>query len=61
MITTKDVFHAVNAIRNNLPTDGVVTQLVNSLKVYEGRGEFDGSLDSALECLTDAKYEIYHS
>lgn len=43
-------------IRNR--DSSLVGQLVSSLKVYVGRGEFDGSLNSAVECLTLACYEI---
>lgn len=32
-------------------------QILGSLKVYEERGEFDGSLASARECLELAEYE----
>lgn len=34
-------------------------QLMQSLEIYKERGEFDGTLNSAIECLTLAGYEIY--
>lgn len=33
-------------------------QIAMSLKVYSSRGEFDGSLESAIECLELAGYEV---
>lgn len=36
----------------------VENQLAHSLKVYQDRGEYDGSLDSAIESLLMAGYEI---
>ena len=34
-----------------------VQQLTRSLAVYQSRGEFDGSIESAIECLERAGYE----
>lgn len=33
-------------------------QIVHSLQVYQNRGEFDGSYESAWDCLGDAGYEV---
>lgn len=45
-----------------LVSDNVLTrteaQLVSSLKTYIDRGEFDGSIESAIACLELAGYEV---
>lgn len=42
-----------------LPIHGSVeNQLAHSLKVYQDRGEYDGTEESAIDCLLQARYEI---
>ena len=61
MINYLNIVDAVNRINGH--RDGVEfstseKQLVNSLKVYQSRGEFNGTISSAIECLKQAGYEL---
>ena len=61
MITINQVKRAMAlvAIYNDFgDAPPIERQLAMSLKVYVDRGEFDGTLDSAIGCLTLACYEI---
>jgi hypothetical protein len=59
MITLKEVEKAQCLVGTKyLPMSQTEKQLKLSLEVYLGRGEYDGTLDKAIECLTMAGYEI---
>lgn len=62
MIQYIHVVEAVNVVNGWQPIanvqSNVVKQLAGSLQVYKGRGEFDGTMDSAYECLKQAEYEL---
>jgi len=60
MIYYLDVFDAVNAVKGHRPPtiSTLVSQLALSLETYKGRGEFDGSIRSAIECLELAGYDL---
>lgn len=62
MIETKDIQKALKIAQNKTyllsNTTPLQRQLARSLQVYFDREECDGSLDSAIECLTLAGYEI---
>jgi len=53
MITVYDIITAIKMMESK-----TVQQVIQSLKVYQDRGEFDGSVESAKECLELAGYEI---
>ncbi len=44
--------------REWLNCEAVEKQLATSLELYKDRKEFDGTLESAVECLERACYEI---
>ena len=57
-----ELIHAINIV-NGCPMEGIhigsfVKQLAISLRVYADRGEFDGTVDSAIDCLNLAGYEF---
>jgi hypothetical protein len=60
MIKREQVIKALKTLRGEVHPDptGVIHQMALSLKVYRDRGEFDGSVNSAIECLEQAEYEI---
>jgi hypothetical protein len=61
MITYKDLIDAVNRVnghREGFEDSLTVKQLVLSLNVYKDRQEFDGTINSAKQCLKLAEYEI---
>jgi len=61
VITKSEVLSAMNLLSapsGYLSATATEKQLASSLEVYERRGEFDGSLESAIECLERAEYEI---
>ena len=61
MITRKTIHRVlalVSVIHPDMDCMALEAQLARSLRVYQDRGEFDGSLESAIECLTLAEYEI---
>src|SRR4051812_27067670 len=60
MIKRELVIKAIKTLRGEVHPDptGVIRQLTLSLRVYRDRGEFDGSIASAIECLEQAEYEI---
>lgn len=53
MITYNELIKAMNIIEriNN-------NQISKSLSVYESRNEYDGTIESAIECLTRAGYDF---
>lgn len=59
-MTKQDVLISLKVLRGEVYPDptGLYRQLISSLSVYEGRGEFDGGFDSAVDCLLQAGYEI---
>lgn len=62
MLHKDDLLKAVKMFHNPseyLNCEWVHKQLVLSLELYEDRGEFDGSPESALECLELAGYEFF--
>jgi hypothetical protein len=61
MIRYQDLVDAINACNGfrQAPVAGTLeSQLVGSLRVYQRRGEFDGTVASAKECLELAGYEF---
>lgn len=59
MITKKQILKAMKILRGEVhPMDSTEKQIVSSLLVYKGRGEFTGYYEEAVECLTLAEYEI---
>jgi hypothetical protein len=50
--------NTANGWRPNEDNSKSVRQLVSSLLVYKERGEYDGTVSSALECLERAEYEF---
>ncbi len=60
MITVRDIKEAIDFMLAGYKYTHIPLkqQLVNSLHVYEDRGEFDGSIKSAIDCLTQAGYEV---
>lgn len=61
MISYLDVLNAVNRVngwRDGFIMTNLERQLSQSLEVYKRRGEFNGTMDSAKECLELAGYEI---
>lgn len=64
MITLDEVRKAIKMVENPiewLNCTAVEKQLSKSLEIYQDRNEFDGSLESAIECLKLAEYEIQDS
>lgn len=53
-----DAVNRVNGHRAGIIVSPLENQLTLSLLVYKDRGEFDGTIMSAIECLTQAAYEI---
>jgi hypothetical protein len=61
MITIKNIEKAMRMITNlseYLNCEAVEKRLAWALEIYEARGEYLGDLDSAIECLQLAEYEI---
>lgn len=61
MIAYQDVVNAMNRLsgfREGFPMGALEKQLTLSLKVYHDRGEYDGTVESAYECLERACYEL---
>lgn len=59
MLTIKEIQEAITELKTNeYKTPRGTSQLAQSLSVYWSRKEFDGSIDSAVECLLWAGYEI---
>lgn len=61
MIRIEDVQKAMRMLDNPmeyLSCEALHKQLAMSLEVYQDRGEFDGTVESAVECLEMAQYEI---
>lgn len=61
MLTREDIIEGMRLI--NQPTRYLFAseeskQVAGSLEVYADRGEFDGSFESAVECLKQAEFEI---
>lgn len=59
---TKGHIHRAMAMASLIHPETAFTylerQLLGSLLVYKSRGEFDGTFESAIECLKQAEYEI---
>jgi hypothetical protein len=63
MIQYIDLVCAINRVlgwRDGIEMGSLEKQLSASLQVYQSRGEFDGTVSSALECLELAGYEFAH-
>lgn len=61
MISIEQVQKAIKMLDNPkeyLNCDAIHKQLASSLELYQDRKEFGGSLESAIECLELAGYEI---
>jgi hypothetical protein len=61
MIHYIDVVNAVNRVngwRDGIDEYPLECQLVQSLRIYQSRGEFNGTMKSAYECLELAGYEL---
>lgn len=59
MITKSDVIKAIKIIRGEvLPMNFNTHLIVQALLLYKQRSEWDGSLESAIQCLKQAEYEI---
>lgn len=61
MIRIEDVQKAMRMVDNPLEylsCEAVHKQLAMALELYQDRCEFDGSIESAVECLERAQYEI---
>jgi hypothetical protein len=61
MISRLEVLKAMQMLENPvgyLNCSAVHKQLAGSLEVYQRRGEYDGTIKSAIECLELAGYEI---
>jgi len=67
MITRQQVQIAVQCLDDSSPAllqmarqsgKKTICQITNSLRVYKDRGELDGTLNTAIECLQMAGYEV---
>ena len=61
MLTSKNVYEAMELLLKPigyLSASAESKAIARSLEVYEDRGEFDGTFDSAINCLSMAGYEI---
>lgn len=61
MIQYLQVLDAVNrlaGLRENIPMSKLEQHLALSLDVYKRRGEFNGTMKDAIECLVNAEYEL---
>lgn len=59
MFNRKDVILAIKLSRGEVhPANAGQIQLMLSLKVYQRRGEWNGSVESAIKCLRMACYTI---
>lgn len=60
MISRNEVCKAIKILRGEVHPDptGLLRALALSLKVYQRRGEWSGTVDSACICLLQAKYDI---
>jgi hypothetical protein len=61
MLTYIDVLNAANRLngwRDGFAWSETEKQLVNSLRVYLQRGDYDGTMASAYHCLELAGYEL---
>jgi len=54
----KKAIAMINSPSEWLNCDAVEKQLAMALELYQDRGEFDGTLISAIDCLELACYEI---
>jgi hypothetical protein len=58
-LTYWNVQDAVNVVNGWATCDSRhKNQIIQSLEVYKSRGEFDGTMDSAYQCLRQAGYEF---
>ena len=61
MINVEQIKNAIDYLyKTNAYLDFTEDQIARSLQVYIDRGEFNGSLSSAIECLQMAGYEVNH-
>jgi hypothetical protein len=63
MVTKNDIHRAMALVRDStknldVPMTSLNKQLFLALCLYKQRGEFDGSYESAIQCLAMAGYEI---
>lgn len=61
MIRIEDVQKAIRMVENPmeyLSCEALHKQLAMALELYQDRGEFDGTVSSAVECLELACFEI---
>lgn len=59
MITRKELCTVIKVMRGEVhPMEPIHHQLLLSLTIYKQRKEWDGSVDSAIQCLRQAQYEI---
>lgn len=58
MLKLKEINQAVKIVNQSKLQPSDANQIIMSLMVYKDRGEFDGSMYSAFECLELAGYEI---
>jgi hypothetical protein len=56
MITKQQIERAMDALKDKLTREE--RGIYYSLKVYQQRGEYDGTYTSAVECLRTACYEV---
>lgn len=58
-----EVVNAVNRVhgwRDDFELGALEKQLSQTLQVSKNRGEFDGTIKSALACLSQSGYEVNH-
>ena len=61
MIMYTDLVSAINRVngwRDGMEMGTLERQMSDSLQVYKRRGEFDGTVESAIRCLELACYEF---
>lgn len=59
VITKSNIETAIKYLNTKIPKKSSLSKdIAVSLSTYKTRGEFDGSLESAIKCLKQAEYEI---
>lgn len=58
MLTKTDVHNVMDGLLWSHLIIPNLAQVIESLRVYVGRGEYDGTFNSAVNCLLAAQYEI---
>ena len=56
--TIRRVMALVSVVHPDTEFSALEAQLMRSLRVYQDRGEFDGTYNSACKCLLQAGYEL---